>query len=125
MQTNTIKRTRGFSLPELLVVIAIIGIIAMIATSSLYTTTVTAKRVKSQKNAQTICVLYANAVSTGASFSATSEEGILEELITGVTGGHLDVKFAMPPMLDEQKAAALAYCSYDASEKTMNYEPGS
>jgi len=118
------RKDSGFSLVEMLVVIAVIGILAAISVSSIGAISDKAKTAKSQRNAQNICQLYSSARSVGATFNTTDKAEILNQLIAGKTGPQLaGSSFKMSNLSAEEKTAALAYCSFDASADAMRYDP--
>ena len=82
----------------------------------------TADREKSRRSGQTICEHYRAAKAAGAPFTGNTKEDILDELITGVTGELVPTFFTLS-LADEEKAGALAYCSYDAATETLKYHP--
>ena len=115
---------RGYSLIELLFAMAIISMLAAVAIFSLSSSIGTSKVVKSRRNAQSICQLYQSARSVGAKFTSTTKEGILDELIAGKQGLGIFATSVFQLALDgEEKAAALAYCSFDREAGMMFFRP--
>ncbi|MCB1100618.1 MAG: type II secretion system protein [Verrucomicrobiae bacterium] len=123
MELKKLKASRGFSLVELLVVIAVIGLIAAIALPSVSKITEKARRASAQKNAQSLCTLHTNAKSAGAGFTSTTRDGILDELVVGVTGTIVESDFKMSSLSEDDKTEALKYCWYDGDAGIMNYYP--
>ncbi len=118
------KRHQAFSLVELLVVIAVIGIMAGIAIPMISNINANSAKAKDKRNAQNICSVYGAARSAGAAFSSTTKEGIVGELAQGISGGGSfgSNRFQLNVSAGE-RAAALAYCTYDSSDEIMSYEP--
>jgi prepilin-type N-terminal cleavage/methylation domain-containing protein len=118
-----VRRRRGFSLVELLVVVALISSLGGVAYLSISGVTGGSRVVKSRENARIICSLYQSARSVGATFTANTKEGILDELIEGRNGaGAFATSMFQMPLADEEKAAALAYCRYDAAADMMQFD---
>ncbi len=118
------NRERGFSLTELLLVISLIGIFTGISVFAFTGPTEAAASAKTLRNAQAITSLYNNARLAGAEFSSSTKEGIVDELIAGVTGSLIQgSSFQLSAMSEEEKAAALAYVSLDLDLDLMFYEP--
>lgn len=108
---------------ELVVVIAVIGLIAAIALPSVSKVTEKARKAAAQKNAQMICSLHSSARSAGAGFASGTRDGILDELVAGVTGTLVETSFQMSALDDVDKAEALKYCAFDGVSDMMNYYP--
>ena len=123
MEPKKLKASRGFSLVELLVVIAVIGLIAGIGLPSVSKITDKARKASAQKNAQTLCNLHTNAKTAGAGFSSTTRDGILDELVVGVTGTIVESDFKMGALSEDDETEALKYCWYDADAGMMHYYP--
>ena len=118
------KQRRAFSLIELLVVMAVISCLAAMAVFHFISIRGQAQIAKSRHNARNICSVYQSARSVGATFTATTREGILEELIDGKYGrGAFSTSRFQITLAEEEKAPALAYCLYDAALDAMLYDP--
>ena len=126
MQNKLRKSGRkGFSLVELLVVIAVIGVIASIAVASMTNVNGNAVTTKNTRNAQNIASVYGAARAAGASFSSSTKEGIFDELVAGRTGGGVMASSNFQLNLaSSEKAAALAYLSYDSANDVLSYQAG-
>lgn len=118
------RRRRALSLIELLIAIAAISCVAAMAVFSFSDIGWQSRAAKSRANARNICMLYQSARGVGAAFTSTTREGILEELIEGKNGAgaFADSCFRLS-LADDEKAAALAYCTFDPEADAMIYCP--
>ena len=101
MKNKSIKSMikQGFSLVEMLVVIAVIGVIAAIAIPNIGAINSSAKDAKNQRNAQSIVSVYQAAAAAGAAFTTSTRNGLVGEVITGVSptdGAFSGKKFVVP-----------------------------
>ena len=116
------KANKAFSLVELLVVIAVIGIIAAIAIPNIAGITGSATTAKDKRNAQNLSSVYASGKAAGASVTATTKTGIINELVsTGMTvpagSTFSGAAFKVPGLSETEKAGAAAHLS-DSLEYT-------
>ena len=115
---------RGSSLIDLLFAMAIISVLAAVAIFNVSSSIGSSTVVKSRRNAQSICQLYQSARSVGATFTSTTKEGILEELIAGKQGsGAFATSVFQLELGGAEKAAALAFCSFDRAADMMCFRP--
>jgi prepilin-type N-terminal cleavage/methylation domain-containing protein len=108
----------GFSLVELLTVITVIGVIAGMAIPNLGSLNSSANETKNLRNAQSIVSTFMAASSAGVTFTSNTRNGIVGEIITGVTpadGIFVGRKFSVPNMAaSELTNAAYKYIKMEA-----------
>jgi len=121
MNTSSLsaKTTRrgGFTLVELLVVISIIGIIAAIAIPSVGSINNTAKTASYQRNAQSICAMFAAGQAAGVSWVGTTRNLLISDVIAGrapADGAFVGKTFKVPGITGTDLTNTYPYIGRDA-----------
>ena len=81
-------------------------------------------RDKAKRNAQNLTSVYASALVAGASFESTTPDGIVREIVEGITGGDsfADTMFQVPNMSPEEIENALRHIGSDTGG-SLTYSP--
>lgn len=121
---SNIAFKRGFTLVELLTVITVIGVIAGMAIPNLGSLNSSASETKNLRNAQSIVATYMAASSAGVTFTSNTRNGIVAEIIAGVTptdGIFVGKKFSVPNVAaGELTNAAYKYIKMEA-DGSLNF----
>lgn len=109
-------KPNGFSLIELLMAIAVISTLASIAIVAFSNVSGAGQDVVVRRNAREFCHMHAAAVAAGVEFHATTQAGILDELVEGRRGRGLFAtsEFRLP-LAASQKLPVLELCAYDVA----------
>ncbi|MCE9519830.1 MAG: type II secretion system GspH family protein [Verrucomicrobia bacterium] len=118
------RSSRGFSLVELLTVIAVIGIIASIAIPNIGSITTAAKSAAAQRNAQSICSMFAAGQAAGVTWTGTTRNLLVGSVITGqapADGAFVGKTFKVPNVSGTDLTSAYVYIGKD-SDNNLFYD---
>jgi prepilin-type N-terminal cleavage/methylation domain-containing protein len=114
--TKTREESAGYTLVELLVTISVIGVMSAIAIASISNVTGKTKTATAKSNASLLVSTAGQALMAGspAMIAATSEEGAVDLVLAGITGGEgfEQIKFKIN-LTEKEVARASKYMEFE------------